>query len=84
MITTATETLAGIRRSIHACDNCSDNASIPFAQLLERLTGRSSPKPDDELLEELQCPACMGAIDIDSCVEVQVSAKALAARACAA
>ena len=82
-ITPTTETLAGIRRSIHACENCSDNAVVPFTQLLERLTGRLPAKPDEELLGELQCPSCMGAIDVDSCVEVQISAKAFAVRACA-
>jgi hypothetical protein len=82
-ITTSTETLAGIRRSIHACDACSDNASVPFVSLLERLVGKLSEKPNEELLGELQCPSCMGAIDGDSRVEVQISAKAFAARACA-
>jgi hypothetical protein len=82
-ITPSTETLAGIRRSIHACEHCSENAVVPFAQLLERLRGRLPANLNEELPGELQCPSCMGAIGADSCVEVQVPAKAFAARACA-
>src|SRR5205823_10257848 len=42
LITITAETLSAVRRSIHACENCSNNAQVSFEHLFDRLIGRFS------------------------------------------
>jgi hypothetical protein len=79
-ITVSNETLAGVRRSICACETCSRNAHVSFAQLLNRFVGPLSTECDYVFAEELQCPWCMSPIDADTLVELQAW-KAAAAHA---
>jgi hypothetical protein len=79
-ITVSVQTLAGIRRSIHGCDTCSDNARISFAQLLERFIGRFNSGPEYVLTEDVLCPSCMTPIECSTLVELQCHT---AASACA-
>jgi hypothetical protein len=69
-ITVSPFTVAVARRSIHACDTCSDTANIPFAQLLDRLTGHFGSAREYVLTDDVQCPWCDMPIDDDTLVEL--------------
>jgi hypothetical protein len=71
LITVSAETLAGVRRSIHACDTCSRNAQTPFARLLDRLIGHFDSEQEYLLVEDVLCPSCMNPIAADTLVELQ-------------
>jgi len=73
------DTLEGARRSIHGCEVCSNNAVVPFAQVLDRLTGHFDPEREYVLDEDLECPSCSTLIDSYTLVELQsITAHALA------
>ena len=80
LITVSPETLAGVRRSIHACETCSLNAQVPFAQLLDQFTGFFQSDREYVLTEDLLCPWCMSPIDNDTLLELQC-ARGMAATA---
>ena len=69
-ITVSPSTMALARRSIHACDTCSDAANIPFALLLDRLTGHFGSTREYVLTDDMQCPWCDTPIDDDTLVEL--------------
>jgi hypothetical protein len=71
LITVSAQTLSGVRRSIHACDSCSNNAQVSFAQLLDRFTGFFHSEREYVLTEDLLCPWCMNPIDNDTLLELQ-------------
>lgn len=71
LITVSSDTLAGARRSIHACETCSKNAQVSFAQLLDRFTGFFQSEREYLLTEDLLCPWCMSPIDNDTLLELQ-------------
>ena len=78
-ILVSADTLEGARRSIHGCEVCSNNAVIPFAQVLDRLTGHFDPEREYVLDEDLECPSCSTLIDSYTLVELQsMTARALA------
>jgi hypothetical protein len=78
-ITVSVQTLAGVRRSIHGCHACSDNAEISFARLLERFIGRFNSEPEYVLTEDVLCPGCMSPIENSTLVELQCNTTASAA-----
>jgi len=81
-IAVSPETLSVARRSIHACETCSKNAQVSFAQLLDRFTGFFHSDREYVLTEDLLCPWCMSPIDNDTLLELQCSiGKAAAASA---
>jgi hypothetical protein len=71
LITVSPETLTVVRSSIHACETCSKNAQVPFAQLLDRFTGFFHSDREYVLTEDLLCPWCMSPIDNDTLLELQ-------------
>jgi hypothetical protein len=78
-ITVSTQTLAILLGSIHGCYNCSDNAEIPFAQLVESAAGYFMSGREYVFAEDVRCSSCMSAIDSDSFIEVQRCLRASAA-----
>jgi hypothetical protein len=82
LITVSSETLAGARRSIHACESCSNNAHVSFSQLLDRFTGFFHSDREYVLTEDLLCPWCMSPIDNDTLLELHCG-RGRAAAACA-
>ena len=82
LITVSPETLEGVRGAIHACETCSTNAQVTFAQLLDRFTGYFHSEREYVLTEDLLCPWCMSPIDTNTLLELQSgSGKAVAAAA---
>jgi hypothetical protein len=77
-ITVSAETLAAVRRSIHACETCSGNAQVSFEHLLDRLTGRFHPEREYVLHEDLSCPSCRSPIDNDTLLELHCTLSAAA------
>jgi hypothetical protein len=73
-ITVSPHTVAVARRSIHACDACSNDANMPFAQLLDRLTGHFGSEREYVLTDDLVCPWCDTPIADDTLVEVHTMA----------
>ena len=71
LITVSPETLEGVRTAIHACEICSKNARVTFAQLLDRFTGYFQSDREYVLTEDLLCPWCMSPIDNDTLLELQ-------------
>jgi len=52
------DTVRRAERLIEACEQCSDEAEIPFETILDRVTG-SDPSVTDYLLERpAKCPHC--------------------------
>ena len=74
MITVSPHTVEVARRSIHACDTCSTDANMLFAQLLDRLTGHFGSERAYILTDDLLCPWCDTPIADDTLVEVHTMA----------
>ncbi len=70
-INLSADTVAALRRQIHGCEACSEQASLPFAELLMRLTGRRESSGDVVISEDIHCPACISPLDTDTLVEIQ-------------
>jgi hypothetical protein len=70
LITVSSQTLAGVRRLIHACEICSKNAQVSFAHLLDQFTGFFQSDREYVLTEDLLCPWCMSPIDNDTLLEL--------------
>jgi len=70
-IVLSTDTIAAVRRQVHACETCSPRASFPFGELLFRLTGRREDPTDYVLSEDIHCPACISPLDPETLVELQ-------------
>jgi len=70
-ITLSADTIAAIHRQVHACEICSDQASLPLAELVVRLTGYHQPSRDYVIADEIYCPSCISPLDTDTLVEVQ-------------
>jgi hypothetical protein len=77
-ITVSAQTLEAVRRSIHACDACSDNAAIPLMNLIDRLTGHFGPEREYMFDEDVLCPGCTNSVVSDTLIEVQTFARAAA------
>jgi hypothetical protein len=71
LITVSPQTLSVVRSSIHACETCSENAQVSFAQLLDRFTGFFHSDREYLLTEDLLCPLCMSPIDNETLLELQ-------------
>jgi hypothetical protein len=80
LITVSAQTVAAVRRSIHACDNCSSNAQVPLAQLLDRLIGRFHSEREYLLHDDVLCPSCMNPIAGDTLVELQCNMRSQVVR----
>jgi hypothetical protein len=76
LITVSPHTAALALRSIHACDICSNDADMPFARLLDRLTGHFGSEREYVLTDDLLCPWCDTPIADDTLVEVHTMAMA--------
>jgi hypothetical protein len=71
-INLSADTIAALRRQIHGCEICSENATLPFAQLLIRLTGHIESSEESMMIsDDIQCPSCINPLDIDTLVELQ-------------
>ena len=76
------DTLASARRSIHGCNACTDNATVPFMNLLAGLIGRFDAEHDYMFDEGVECPSCSQTIASDTLVEVHfIAREALVAHA---
>ena len=69
-ITLSADTIAAVRRQIHGCEICSRQASLPFAELLVRLTGRRDLSGDTVISEDIHCPYCISPLDADTLVDI--------------
>src|SRR5713226_1135592 len=70
-ITLSADTIAAVRRQIHGCEICSRQASLPFAELLARLTGRRDLSRDTVISEDIHCPYCISPLDAaDTLVDI--------------
>jgi hypothetical protein len=72
LMTLSTDTIAAVRRQIHGCESCSPAASFPFGELLFRLTGRHGFLTSYVLSDDIQCPSCIGPLDTETLVEIQI------------
>ena len=70
-LTLSADTIAALRRQVHGCEMCSPQASMPFAELLARLTGRGDSATDYVMSSDIQCPSCVSPLDADTLVEIQ-------------
>ena len=70
-LTLSPDTIAALRRQVHGCEMCSPQASMPFAELLARLTGRGDSATDYVMSSDIQCPSCVSPLDADTLVEIQ-------------
>ena len=78
MVVVSAETLAGVQRSIHACEICSENATVPLTQLLDRLVGHFAFEREYVLNEDISCPECASLIDNETLVELHCAARQIA------
>src|SRR5436309_15914448 len=56
LILVSPDTLEGARRSIYGCEVCSNNAVVPFAQVLDRLTGHFVRSVNTSLMKTWSAP----------------------------
>jgi len=75
LITVSSDTLSGVRRSIHACEVCSRNAHVPLSQLLDSFIGYFNSEREYVLSEDVHCPWCMSQIDNDTLLELHAGMK---------
>jgi hypothetical protein len=70
-LTLSADTIAAIHRQVHGCEICSEQASLPFAELVVRLTGRRELSDEYVIADDVHCPSCINPLEFDTLVEIQ-------------
>jgi hypothetical protein len=65
------DTVAALRRQIHGCEACCEQAILPFTELVMRLIGRLENRSDQLISEQVSCPSCESPLDTDTLVKIQ-------------